>query len=143
MSKQLTGSCLCGGFKYMVKNPLKMLSNCHCSMCRNSLGAAFLSAFLVPKDDLILLETSTMASHKSSENVIRHFCKRCGCSTHCEDHNFSTVPILLSAGTLDCDPGINVSCEVFTKYKTQWQALCEGVPHSEEIEAFAELLKKF
>ena len=127
----------------MVKNPLKMLVNCHCSMCRKAIGATFLSAFLLPKDDLVLLETSTLASYKSSEDGIRYFCKRCGCSTHGEDLNNPDVPAVLFSGTLDSDPAIKVSGECFTKYKAPWQKLCEGVPHSEEEEVFYELLKKF
>ena len=142
MSTQLTGSCLCGGFKYMVKNPLNILMNCHCGMCRKAIGAAFFSAFMLPKDDFVLLEASTVASYRSSEHVLRYFCQRCGCSTHGEDPNYPNVYCLIP-GTLDGDPAIKVSGECFTKYKAPWQKLCEGVPHSEEEEVFYELIKTF
>ena len=140
MSKQLTGSCLCGGFKYIVKNPLKVLLNCHCGICRKVVGTAFVSCFLVPRDELVLLETSTITSYKSSENCIRYFCKRCGCSTHLDD---PFIPGILFSGTLDSFPASKVSGECFTKYKAPWQKLCEGVPHSEEEEVLIELTKKF
>ena len=144
MSKQLIGSCLCGGFKYIVENPLKDLVNCHCSMCRKAVGASFFPCFMVPRDELVLLETSTIATYKSTKNASRYFCRRCGCTTHVDDFNNLNVPGLLIAGTLDSDPPkIKLSGECFTKYKAPWQKLCEGVAHSEEYEVFIEMLKIF
>ena len=101
---------------------------------------------MVPRDELVLLETSTIATYmyKSTKNGSRYFCKRCGCTTHVDDFNYPDVPGLLIAGTLDSDtPKIKISGECFTKYKAPWQKFCEGVPHSEEYEVFIKLFKKF
>ena len=135
MSKQITGSCLCGGFKYMVENTSKVLLNCHCGMCRTYMGAAFLPCFLVPKDDIVLLETSTIATYKSSKNVKRYFCNICGCSTHAESLSVFAV----CSGTVDGDIAIKEIGEAYTKYKVPWHQLYAGVPSSEEDEIFAKL----
>ena len=139
MSKQLTGSCLCGGFKYMVENPSRVLFNCLCGMCRKSVGAACFSTFLIPRNELVLLETSTIASHKSSENVLRHFCTTCGCSTYGEDANHSFVAVCL--GTVDGDLLVKKSGEAYAKYKAPWHQLYPGAPNSDEFEIAATLFK--
>ena len=140
MSEQHTGSCLCGGFKYMVKNPSKVLLNCHCGMCKKATGAAFVSGIVFSKDDIFLLETSTISSFKSSENAIRYFCNRCGCSVYAEEPEYPDI-IGMYAGTLDCDPGIKVCGEAYTKYKAPWHVLNTGAPNSEEGEILLELTK--
>jgi hypothetical protein len=39
--KTLAGGCDCGGVTYTVADEFEYASNCHCSRCRASTGAAF------------------------------------------------------------------------------------------------------
>ena len=124
-----------------MKNPLKILVNCHCSMCRKTIGAAVGSYFLLPRDDLVLVESSTLTGYISSAHGVRHFCNRCGCSAYLEDSNAPHLYVLPS-GTLDGDPGIQLAGESNVKYKVPWQQLVEGVPNSEEDDMYPELAKR-
>ena len=141
MSGKQTGSCLCGGFKYELKTPAKLLMNCHCGMCRKATGAVFWSFFVVRKEDLVFLAKSTITAYKSSATGTRYFCNRCGCSAYMDDAN---VPrsFCLSAGTFDGNPGIDVTGEAYVKYKAPWHQLYAGVPNSDEGDIYVELGNK-
>ena len=77
----LAGGCQCGAVRYCVLAPPRTVFHCHCSMCRESTGATFVT-FAVMRRDEIQLERGedNLAAFDSSENVRRLFCKTCGCS---------------------------------------------------------------
>src|SRR5687767_10010248 len=75
---------------------------CHCESCRRhsgSLAAAFVD---VPKA-AVSWSGNERASYRSSSQVIRSFCGRCGSSLTYE-HDLSPEQIALYIGSLD-DPG--------------------------------------
>ena len=47
--QEMTGSCLCGGIRYVVHGPLGPVVHCHCSMCRKATGAAYRGRVAVPR----------------------------------------------------------------------------------------------
>ena len=75
----LRGSGLCGAVRYEIRGPLGRVSHCHCSMCRKAHGAAFGTYGRVERTDFALLSgADAIASYRSSPEVVRTFCKRCG-----------------------------------------------------------------
>jgi len=68
--------------KYELKSHPKAITNCHCTMCQKQHGAAF-AAFAtygsVPADDLnYIAGKDVLVTYKSSENINRKFCGKCG-----------------------------------------------------------------
>ena len=61
----------------LILNPAIASSNCHCSMCRRTSGAAFLSWMAIP---LIAFEYNKGNPKKliSSSQGTRYFCQECG-----------------------------------------------------------------
>ena len=49
------GSCFCGRVRYEIKGPIGPMSNCHCTDCRKSHGAAFATYIDVAKGALTFL----------------------------------------------------------------------------------------
>ena len=83
----VTGRCLCGGCAYTYPAPECFdLQHCHCSMCRRSHGAAFVTWFAVPHDRFFLDpgHSAKLVEFASSEHGKRFFCGRCGSSLFCE-----------------------------------------------------------
>ena len=137
-----TGGCLCGGFKYEIKGKIDKLMTCHCDSCHKTCGATFWSVFLVPRTNVTFLERSTATLYaRPGKTCYRFFCNRCGCSLYNENGG-DPKHFYVAAGTLDGDPGIGVTAEIFVNDKKPWHTLYEGVPNSGEGEVWKTLLSK-
>ena len=52
--ESVTGSCLCGAVRFSARLPSLFCAHCHCSMCRRSHGAGYVTWFAVPRARLRL-----------------------------------------------------------------------------------------
>ena len=50
---EITGGCLCGGTRYVLKSRPIALVDCHCIDCRRSAGAPYVQWGSVPRKDLV------------------------------------------------------------------------------------------
>jgi hypothetical protein len=74
-----TGGCLCGAIRYRATaDPIRAV-NCHCSMCRQESGAAFLTHVHFPIDTFTWTKGEPKR-YRSSPDAERGFCDRCGSS---------------------------------------------------------------
>ena len=79
MTEVYQGSCLCAAVRYELLDEPKAVSHCHCSQCRKGHGAAFASYGSVPCSAFSLLScTEDLKAYRSSESVLREFCRHCG-----------------------------------------------------------------
>ena len=138
--KKQTGGCLCGAFRYELEHPVKYMVNCHCEMCRKAMGVAVNCVFLVPAQDFTILKNTSNVTYAFSEqtNTTRHFCSTCGCTTFAFDVFFPGMFIIMS-GTLDEDPQIDVTCEIFISNRAPWCALRKDIPGSDGFESWQEI----
>lgn len=98
------GSCLCGGVKFTVKNDFKATMNCHCQFCRKAHSAPYVTATLMPLDDLVIDQGEEHISEFDIDGIRkRRFCANCGTRIY----NVTMVPnfITFMVATLD-DPNI-------------------------------------
>jgi hypothetical protein len=73
----LEGGCFCGFVRYRVSAEPTCETNCHCSICRRTTGAAFVTWFTVPPA-AFAFTTGSPARFRSSDHATRSFCPRCG-----------------------------------------------------------------
>lgn len=100
MSEQrsVAGSCFCGAVRFEIDLPTLFCGHCHCSMCRRSNGAAFVTWVGVDVDKFRLLDGSALVRHQSSESGSRSFCGRCGSPLFCENtHHPRRIDITLAS----------------------------------------------
>ena len=127
----IRGSCLCGAVQYAIEGGIDWLANCHCSMCRKWHGAPFATYAGVSKADFQFTKGEELTlSYRSSQHVERVFCSRCGSSllfttTRGPDH------LLVTAGTLDDDPGVRCSGHIFTGSKAPWYEITDDLAQFE------------
>ena len=80
-----SGSCFCGGVRFEVELPSLFCGHCHCTMCRRSHGAGFVTWFAVPNDRFALTAGADhLERFASSDHGTRSFCRRCGSTLFCE-----------------------------------------------------------
>lgn len=73
----IEGGCFCGFVRYRVDGPVSHETNCHCSICRRTSAAPFVTWFTVRHGDFAVT-AGQPASFRSSEHGTRTFCPRCG-----------------------------------------------------------------
>src|SRR5262249_25861289 len=110
---------------WQVERPLKLMSHCHCSMCRKSHGSAFGTYVGASAHGYRLQGEELIATYQSSANGVRRFCTRCG----------SIVPnpvegedVWMPAGCLDEDPGVRPVAHIFAASKAAWYEIPDALP---------------
>lgn len=128
MSQEMTGSCLCGGIRYVVDGPLGEVVHCHSSMCRKATGAAFRTRAAVSTVSFRWnAGESLLARFESSPGEERTFCRVCG-STLVTLFRERPDELGLALGTLDVDPGVRPSAHVFVGSKAPWYEITDDLP---------------
>lgn len=72
-----TGGCQCGAVRFRIGGPLGQTSICHCRMCQKQFGSLF-GAFVAASPDQTEWTREEPSYFRSSVNVERGFCQRCG-----------------------------------------------------------------
>lgn len=99
MTQHLTGGCLCGSIRYLVRGDPIYITHCHCPTCRRASGAAFVTWFTVRVSELDW-RGEPLTLYRSSAAVERGFCRRCGASLSYR-HESDPAEIDLTLGSLD------------------------------------------
>ena len=133
-SKNTTGSCLCGAVTYTFNRHLGIFQYCHCSRCRKFTGSAFAANLLVRPDEFQWLSGEDQVGRFELPGV-RHFatnfCKRCGSSLPWQAQSGRTV--VIPAGTLDEDPGIRPTQNIFCASRAAWYTDPANLPQYDDL----------
>src|SRR5258708_8861021 len=97
---EITGGCVCGGTRYVLKSRPFALVDCHCIDCRRSAGAPYVIWGSVPREDLAV--TKGESRKIAHANRIRSFAACCGTHFFFEDNKDSDA-IDVTIASLD-DP---------------------------------------
>jgi hypothetical protein len=124
---QVTGGCLCGGVRYLVKGPLRDVVACHCSQCRRASGH-YVAATGAPSADLTLLESATLTWYASSARAERGFCKRCGGNLFWRPTGGGRAWTSIMAGTLDPPTHLKTIQHIFVADKSDYYVIADGAP---------------
>jgi hypothetical protein len=73
----LTGGCFCRAIRYEARGTPFDETNCHCSICRRTTGAPFVTWFSVRYADFSITDGQP-ARFNTTEEGTRSFCPRCG-----------------------------------------------------------------
>lgn len=126
----ISGGCLCGSVRYEISGPFKMAGHCHCSMCRKSHGAAFVTWGMVDPDQFHWTSGEEfIEAYESSPGRGRCFCRKCG-SPLAATHSGKVTEVVL--GTVDGDPGVRPGEHIFVGSKAPWYEITDALPQFEE-----------
>ena len=99
----LSGSCLCGGVRFVIKGEAREVVNCFCEQCRKTSGH-YVAATRVDKQNLNIEANDTLCWYESSPGVKRGFCKRCGGNLFWDNQQNNQISVM--AGTLNLPTGL-------------------------------------
>ncbi len=118
------GSCLCGKVKFEVADRLKNIIHCHCSMCRKAHGAAYGSYSAAPARAFRFVEGhEAVATYRSSESVLRLFCRHCGSVLQWRDEARFKDWVSIPVGVLDTALDAASQQHAFVWSKAPWHTI--------------------
>jgi len=126
--RTLEGSCLCGKVRYRITGPLGPMSNCHCTDCRKSHGAAFSTYVDVPKSGFAFLKgEDNLGTYRAESGTRRSFCRTCGSTLTCfSDDQPGLVEV--APATLDTPIQNRPEYHLFVRSKVPWFDIQDGKP---------------
>ncbi len=116
-SSNVTGGCLCGSVRYESGQPPFRTGYCHCRMCQKSLGNIFgTSAFFLHED--FRFTSHEPQWYKSSKDVKRGFCGKCGSPIAYQHRDVSHIAIWV--GTMDEPERFEPEVHWYSDTKIPW-----------------------
>jgi hypothetical protein len=122
----LEGGCLCGAVRYRVNGPVRSNSTCFCRTCRLGAGAPAVAWFVVAADQCVFT-AGAVATFRSSAEVTRGFCDRCGTSLTYQ-HADAADEIELTTATLDAPERLAPQREIWHAHRVPWAASDQTIP---------------
>ena len=128
--RTLDGGCLCGAIRYRITALAEDVTHCHCTLCRRSTGAPFVTWLTVPTT-AITFTKGTPAERRSTPHAVRTFCEQCGTAlTFREGGRPRSVDV--TAGSLDAPERIVPREHTFVASKVSWLLLGDDLPRYAE-----------
>ena len=126
----ITGSCLCKSVRYEITGAIEIMGNCHCSICRKSHGAPFVTWVVISPDQFRWTAGEEFVQgYDSSPGIQRCFCRKCG-SSLATAHNGRISEV--AVGTVDGDPGLRTGAHIFVGSKASWHEITDDLPQFTE-----------
>ena len=114
-----TGGCFCGQLRYRIDGEPRAVANCHCTMCRRTSGAPYVTWLVVDKNRFRYTSTGAPTLLESSATGSRYFCSACGTPIACELTTHPDV-VDVTLGSLDDPSGLQPVTDVFTDTRLDW-----------------------
>lgn len=133
MDEVVGGSCLCGGVRFEVTEPLVSSSYCHCTRCQRRTGTAASPQARIERGSLRITKGEELIrAYEPDDGFAKLFCSECGSalwSRHPEDPEVISIRL----GAFDGDPGVRPSYRQFVAYAAPWEPLPDdGLPRYPE-----------
>lgn len=122
-----SGRCHCGAVVYRFQGGVRHSSVCHCEDCRRCAGAAGVAWIGVAADDFAI-EQGEPALYRSSPDVERYFCARCGTGLWYISENVSPGAVDIQTATLDDPEQFPPDKHVQMADALKWEATLHGLP---------------
>lgn len=133
-SYEIQGRCLCQQVTYVIRGHLGIFQYCHCSRCRKFTGSAFAANLLVAPQDFQWLSGEAQVGRyelAEAKHFATAFCKQCGSSLPWLGK--SGLAVVVPAGSLDDDPGIRPSQNIFCGSRAGWFIEPGTLPQHDEL----------
>ena len=125
---RVSGGCFCGAIRFSISLPTLFCGHCHCSMCRRSHGAGFVTWIAVARSQFALEGgQAELVRFRSSDHGTRSFCSRCGSTLFCESNKHpDQIDIVLAnlAGPIDRLP----QAHLYFDDRVDWVVVADVLP---------------
>jgi hypothetical protein len=127
----LTGECFCGAVKYQINGDLDLMYHCHCSSCRKSSGASFVTNASFDASTFSLIEGHDLISDVDRGSHHRYHCSKCHSWVYGDSDQYPGVKFI-PCGTLNEAPKKTVDHHVWVDSKAAWTKINDELPQHAE-----------
>ena len=127
MSVTHTGGCLCGRLRFEAVGEPNRTAHCHCSFCRRQTGAAVATFAGFQIADRFRWLKGAPTIYKSSPNVRRGFCRRCGTPLTFEANDYPGE-IYVAISAFDDPDRLPPTMHVHVNQKIAWFDTADNLP---------------
>lgn len=121
----LTGGCLCDAVRYRIDGAPRLVSACHCSLCRRASGAPFVVWVTARKEQFH--EQGCLQRYVSSEHGWRAHCPACGTQVISGSSHYEKY-VEVTAATLDRPELAVPERHTFWPDRLPWVRCEDGLP---------------
>ncbi len=114
----ITGGCFCGAVRYELAQADYLTANCHCTMCRRTSAAPFVTWLVAPATAFRYTRGEPKVLHSSAKGT-RYFCADCGTPLACDVHDRDNE-IDVTTGSLDNPNAFAPALAVHEDTKLTW-----------------------
>jgi len=125
----LKGGCFCGRVRYETTGAPFHETNCHCSICRRTSGAAFVTWFSVPRTQFRFV-SGEPTRFRSTLKGVRTFCSHCGTPLTFELEDLEEMDV--TTCSLDDPNRLPPKDHTWTSSRLAWIHLADGLPQFRE-----------
>ena len=127
----VTGGCFCGAIRYRVSAAPRDVCHCHCSICRRTTGAPYVTWATFPTS-AFAFTAGTPAEFRATQRAVRHRCAACGTAlTFREDARPNSIDV--TVGSMDHPNAVVPAAHIWTSSQLAWLRLGDGLRrHAEE-----------
>lgn len=122
----LKGHCFCGAVRYEVGSSPVLETNCHCSICRRTSGAPFVTWFTVSASEF-RITSGVPVSFESSVHGVRTFCSGCGTPLTFQSSKYP-AEIDVTVCSLENPEVLPPRDHTYASSKLPWVNLNDGLP---------------
>ncbi|ESQ92029.1 hypothetical protein ABAC460_03775 [Asticcacaulis sp. AC460] len=119
------GGCLCGAVRYRISGEPMGSMVCHCRTCRKVSGAPVIAWLSVARETFTLEGPTTI--FKSSPNVTRTFCAKCGTGLTYEHAN-EPGEVGVTICSLDDSNAFPPTHHSWLEHDLNWVKFGDGLP---------------
>src|SRR5262249_26875396 len=127
---EITGGCVCGGTRYLLKRRPFAFVDCYFIDCRRSAGAPYVQWGSVPREDAVVAKGEPRKIPYA--NRIRSFAACCGTHLFFEDSKDSDT-IDVTIGSLDDPTPFAPQKAIFLEDKLPWVVVAESLPSFQTV----------
>ena len=123
------GGCLCGAVRYEITGVVSNPCFCHCATCRRATGAPMVPWGTCARDAMRVTR-GRLSEFRSSAQVWRGFCARCGTSLTYR-HEARPAEIDVTLATLDDPTRLAPVMHLWVKDRLPWMEIGDSLPRHE------------
>ena len=123
--KQANGGCFCGAVRFSAQAPSKWCAHCHCSMCRRTHGAGYVTWVGYKQEQINITRGKEMMTwFDSSPGAQRGFCNKCGSSIFFRSERWAGE-LHIALGCMDDRIDRQPQANVFFDQHVDWMPIDE------------------